>query len=131
MRLAVEADLFCPGATYFDYGCGHGADIDYLQRLGFTSGGWDPHFRPDQPQLPADVVNIGYVINVIEDTAERRQDLLVYLALSQFGQRPKFKHLSPPLQADVKALFGSYPQACTAADLMLISLGQLALLADR
>ena len=83
MRLAVEAGLFCPGTTYFDYGCGHGADIDYLQRLGFTSSGWDPHFRPDQPQVPADVVNIGYVINVIEDTAERRQALLKAWSLTQ------------------------------------------------
>lgn len=27
--------------------------------------------RPDIPRIPADVVNLGYVINVIEDTAER------------------------------------------------------------
>ncbi len=45
--------------------------------------------------------------------------------------KPVFQTPIAPLQADVKALFGSYPQACTAADLMLISLGQPALLADR
>jgi hypothetical protein len=45
----------------------------------------------------------------------------VYLALSHFGQRPKFKDLSPTLRTDIKALFGSYQQACTAADLMLMS----------
>jgi hypothetical protein len=33
--------------------------------------------------LPADVVNIGYVINVIEDTAERRQALLKAWSLTQ------------------------------------------------
>ncbi|HIK46948.1 MAG TPA: DNA phosphorothioation-associated putative methyltransferase, partial [Leptolyngbyaceae cyanobacterium M65_K2018_010] len=301
VRLAVEAGLFPPGTTYFDYGCGHGADMEYIHRLGLTSSGWDPHFRPDIPHTPADVVNLGYVINVIENTAERREalinawelaqkvlivaaqvliddrvqgviaygdgiitsrntfqkyyeqeelkayidqvlgvdaipialgiylvfrdeaqaeafrasrfrsrataprirlkvskfeeyrdrlqplmdfytdrgrlptvdelgidtlvplqatfgsikrafnlvlqatdarewdaiadkrrnDLLVYLALSHFGKRPRFKDLSPPLQQDIKALFGSYPQACTAADLMLMSLGRMELVAER
>jgi DNA phosphorothioation-associated putative methyltransferase len=301
VRLAVEAGLFPPHTTYFDYGCGHGADIEYIHRMGLTSSGWDPHFRPDIPHRAADVVNLGYVINVIEDTAERREalinawglaqkvlivaaqvliddrtrgvmaygdgiitsrntfqkyyeqeelkayidqvlgvdaipialgiylvfrddaqaetfrasrfrsrataprirlkvskfeeyrdrlqplmdfytdrgrlptveelgaetlaplqdtfgsikraftvvlqatdagewdaiadkrrnDLLVYLALSHFGKRPKFKDLSPDLQQDIKALFGSYQQACTAADLMLMSLGRMELIEDR
>ena len=304
VRLAVEAGLFPPDTTYFDYGCGHGADIEYIHRLGLTSTGWDPHFRPDIPRTPADVVNLGYIINVIENTAERREalinawglaqkvlivaaqvliddrtrgviaygdgiitsrhtfqkyyeqeelkayidqvlgvdaipialgiyfvfrdeaqaeafrasrfrsrataprirlkvskfeayrdqlqplmdfytdrgrlptleelgavgaqhavplqetfgsikraftvvlqatdvgewdaiadkrrnDLLVYLALSHFGHRPKFKDLSPQLQQDIKALFGSYQQACTAADLMLMSLGQMDLVEQR
>ena len=301
VRLAVEAGLFPPETTYFDYGCGHGADIEYIHRLGLTSAGWDPHFRPDIPHTPADVVNLGYIINVIEDTAERREalinawslaqkvlivaaqvliddrtrgviaygdgiitsrntfqkyyeqeelkayidqvlgvdaipialgiyfvfrdeaqseafrasrfrsrataprirlkvskfeeyrdrlqplmdfytdrgrlpsveelgaqeltslqetfgsikrafnivlqatdvgewdaiadkrrnDLLVYLALSHFGKRPKFKDLSPELQQDIKALFGSYHQACTAADLMLMSLGSTDLIEER
>jgi DNA phosphorothioation-associated putative methyltransferase len=62
---------------------------------------------------------------------KRRHDLLVYLALSHFGQRPKFKDLSPTLRTDIKALFGSYPQACTAADLMLMSLGRTELMEER
>ncbi|MBD1915003.1 MULTISPECIES: DNA phosphorothioation-associated putative methyltransferase [Cyanophyceae] len=301
VRLAVEAGLFPPDTTYFDYGCGHGADIEYIHRLGLASSGWDPHFKPDIPHTPADVVNLGYIINVIEDTAERREalikawglaqkvlivaaqvliddrtrgviaygdgiitsrntfqkyyeqeelkayidqvlgvdaipialgiyfvfrdeaqaegfrasrfrsrataprirlkvskfeeyrerlqplmdfytdrgrlpsveelgaqeltclqetfgsikraftvvlqatdvgewdaisdkrrkDLLVYLALSHFGKRPKFKDLSPELQQDIKALFGSYQQACTAADLMLMSLGRTDLIEER
>jgi hypothetical protein len=83
VRLAVEAGLFPPDTTYFDYGCGHGADIEYIQRLGLTSSGWDPYFRPDVPHTPADVVNIGYVINVIEDTAERREALVNAWNLAQ------------------------------------------------
>ena len=31
----------------------------------------DPAFFPDETRTPADVVNLGYVINVIEDPAER------------------------------------------------------------
>ncbi|MEB3229920.1 MAG: DNA phosphorothioation-associated putative methyltransferase [Leptolyngbyaceae bacterium] len=308
VRLAVEAGLFLADTTYFDYGCGHGADIEYIHRLGHSSTGWDPYYRPDDQPVPdttADVVNLGYVINVIEDTAERRealvnawaiaqkvlivaaqvliddrtrgviaygdgiitsrntfqkyyeqeelkayidqvlgvdsipialgiyfvfrdegqaetfrasryrsrarapqirikvskfeeyrqllqplmdfytergrlptheelvtdasarnctaiknqfgslkraftiilqatdvgewdaiadtrrQDLMVYLALSHFGRRPKLRDLSPIVQTDIKALFGSYQQACTAADLMLMSLGNTALLAER
>jgi DNA phosphorothioation-associated putative methyltransferase len=62
---------------------------------------------------------------------KRRHDLLVYLALSHFGQRPKFKDLSPTLRTDIKALFGSYQQACTAADLMLMTLGRTELIEER
>jgi DNA phosphorothioation-associated putative methyltransferase len=301
VRLAMEAGLFPPDTTYFDYGCGHGADIEYIHRMGLPSSGWDPYFRPDVSRTQADVVNLGYVINVIEDTAERREalinawnlaqkvlivaaqvliddrtrgviaygdgiitsrntfqkyyeqeelkayidqvlgvdaipvalgiyfvfrdeaqaeafrasrfrsratapririkvnkfeeyrellqplmdfytdrgrlptveemgtealgplqsefgsikrafniilkatdvgewdaiadkrrnDLMVYLALTHFGKRPKFKDLSPSVQADIKALFGSYQQACTAADLMLMSLGQTSLIEER
>jgi hypothetical protein len=82
VRLAVEAGLFPPDTTYFDYGCGHGADIEYIQRLGLTSSGWDPHYRLMCPS-PADVVNLGYVINVIEDTAERREALINAWNLAQ------------------------------------------------
>lgn len=311
IRLALEAGLFSPHATYFDYGCGHGADIDYIARLGYESAGWDPYYRPHTELAAADVVNLGYVINVIENMAERReallnawnltqnvlivaaqvliddrtrgviaygdgiitrrntfqkyyqqeelktyidqvlgvdsipvalgiyfvfrkdaqaetfrasrfrsrarapqirlkvntfeeyrdllrplmefytergrlptssevaandswpdaaeisawksiqntfgslkrafkiilqatdagewdtisekrrQDFLVYLALSHFGRRPKFKELSPAVQNDVRALFGSYQQACTASDLMLMSLGNTEIIANR
>ncbi|MEM1279664.1 MAG: DNA phosphorothioation-associated putative methyltransferase [Cyanobacteria bacterium P01_H01_bin.152] len=305
VRLAVEAGLFPPETTYFDYGCGQGADIEHIKRLGLTSAGWDPYYRPDETRVSADVVNLGYVINVIEDTTERREalinawelaqkvlivaaqvlisdrtrgviaygdgiitsrntfqkyyeqeelkayidqvlgvdsipvalgiyfvfrddaqaeafrasrfrsrataprirlkvnkfeqyrellqplmdfyrdrgrlptaeeiatdvgahgcaplpetfgsikrafkvilqatdagewdaisdkrrnDLMVYLALSHFGKRPKFKDLFPVVRSDIKALFGNYQQACTAADLMLMSLGQTALIEER
>lgn len=301
VRLAVEAGLFPPDTSYFDYGCGHGADIEYIKRIGLASSGWDPHYRPDEDPVSADVVNLGYVINVIEDTAERREalinawnlsqkvlivaaqvliddrtrgviaygdgiitsrntfqkyyeqeelksyidqvlgvdaipvalgiyfvfrdeaqaevfrasrfrsrataprirlkvnkfeeyrellqplmdfytdrgrlpaveeldqgalgplqsefgsikrafkvilqatdagewdaisdkrrnDLLVYLALSHFGKRPRFKDFSSTVQTDIKALFGTYQQACTAADLMLMSLGRTELIEER
>ncbi len=301
IRLAVEAELFEPDVSFFDYGCGHGADIEYIRKLGYKSEGWDPHFRPNIKHQEADIVNLGYVINVVENMAERReallkawaltrkalvvsaqvlindrangviaygdgiitsrntfqkyydqqelknyidqvlgvdavpvalgiyfvfrdetraesfrasrfrsrattprvrinvkrfedykellqpvmafytdrgrlptaeeleteelasltaefgnvrrafkiilqatnssewddiaekrrQDLLVYLALSQFGRRPKFRDLAPVVQNDIKALFGSYQQACMAADLMLMSLGNTDVIADR
>ncbi|MEL6249680.1 MAG: DNA phosphorothioation-associated putative methyltransferase [Cyanobacteria bacterium J06627_15] len=301
VRLALEAGLFSPDTTFFDYGCGHGGDVDRMGQKGFVSQGWDPFYQPDTLHQAAQVVNLGYVINVIEDPAERRealvnawdlteavlivaaqvlvadsrrglmayedgvitrrntfqryyeqeelktyidqvlgtdavpvalgiyfvfrdearaesfrasrfrsrattprvrlsvkrfedykallqplmafytergrlptveemadserlsitetfgtvrrafkvvlqatdahawdsiadhrrQDLLVYLALSQFSRRPRFRELAPAVQQDIRALFGSYRQACTAADLMLITLGNMDAIATR
>ena len=298
MRLALEAGLFNQQTTFLDYGCGQGGDLERVAKLGYTSSGWDPHYRPDTALTAADVVNLGYVINVIESQAERREalikaweltqqvlivaaqvliaqgnsqiaygdgvitsrntfqkyydqeelklyidqvlsvdaipvalgiyfvfrdesqaqnfrasrfrsrvsvpkiqlsnkrfedykeqlaplmtfytergrlptleelpeteglsaefgtlrrafqivlqatnpqewdaisdrrrgDLLVYLALSHFGHRPKLRDLAPVIQTDIKSLFGGYQQACTAADLMLMSLGNLAVVAER
>jgi len=76
VRLALEAGLFSPETTFFDYGCGHGSDITRIAQQGYTSSGWDPYYSPDHPRTPADVVNLGYVINVIEELAERRQALI-------------------------------------------------------
>ena len=67
--------LIVPGVTVFDYGCGHGQDIELLAAQGIACDGWDPAFRPDSPKHPADVVNLGYVLNVIEDVEERTEAL--------------------------------------------------------
>ncbi|WP_009634349.1 DNA phosphorothioation-associated putative methyltransferase [Synechocystis sp. PCC 7509] len=76
VRLALEANLFSPETTFFDYGCGYGGDISCINKLGYSSTGWDPHYSPDTPRIAADIVNLGYVINVIEDTKERREALI-------------------------------------------------------
>ncbi len=299
VRSALEAGLFTQGCTFFDYGCGQGNDLKLISQQGFVSEGWDPYYRPNAPRIPADIVNLGYVINVIEDPAERRealrnaweltqkvlivaaqvlledatqgqiaygdgvitrrntfqkyydqeelkayidqvlevdaipvalgiyfvfrdeaqaqtfrasrfrsrattpriqkqvkrfedyrelltplmdfvtergrmpvkgelsceaeiigelgslhrafqiilqvtdqqewrqiaeqrkQDLLLYLALTHFGHRPRLHQLTPEVQADIKALFGTYRQACTQADAMLKSLGNLSLVAEK
>jgi DNA phosphorothioation-associated putative methyltransferase len=55
----------------FDYGCGKGTDIEGLTALGITATGWDPFYRPAAALAEADVVNLGFVINVIEDFNER------------------------------------------------------------
>ena len=76
VRLALEADLFSPQMSFFDYGCGHGADVKIMAENGYQSSGWDPHYSPDTPKNKADVVNLGYIINVIENMAERREALI-------------------------------------------------------
>jgi len=62
-------------SSFFDYGCGHGGDIERMTARGYISAGWDPYYRPDTPRTSADIVNLGYVLNVIEDLDERRQAL--------------------------------------------------------
>ena len=62
-------------AGVFDYGCGRGNDIAILEAAGIKVSGWDPHFRPDVELVRADVVNLGYVLNVIERKEEREHTL--------------------------------------------------------
>lgn len=59
----------------FDYGCGRGGDLAQLEQLGVAACGWDPHFAPSAPRTPADIVNLGFVLNVIENHAERAEAL--------------------------------------------------------
>lgn len=75
MALAFEDGVLSDGLSVLDYGCGRGGDVDRLRQLGLRAAGWDPTHRPDTPLAEADVVNLGYVLNVIEEQAERRDAL--------------------------------------------------------
>ncbi len=83
VRSALEAGLFTAGTTFFDYGCGHGGDVQRIVQQGFVGSGWDPYYQPDTLHVSADIVNLGYVINVIENPAERREALVNAWALTQ------------------------------------------------
>lgn len=76
MALACDDGLVTDSVSVFDYGCGRGGDVDRLRAAGVEVSGWDPAFAPDWVRRPADVVNLGYVVNVIERPAERRGALL-------------------------------------------------------
>lgn len=71
IKLALELDLINKGKTVFDYGCGRGDDIRSLTNLGIKCSGWDPEHKKAAEIKSADVVNFGYVINVIENPQER------------------------------------------------------------
>jgi DNA phosphorothioation-associated putative methyltransferase len=75
VALALEHEVLSPDKTFFDFGCGHGDDYRGLASLGFDAVGWDPLNHPDGTQRAGDVVNLGYVLNVIEDIRERAQVL--------------------------------------------------------
>ncbi len=69
--------------SVFDYGCGKGDDIRNLSANAIHVSGWDPHYAPEQPKQAADIVNLGFVINVIENPAERLAALQGAYALTQ------------------------------------------------
>lgn len=71
VSFALADGVLAPGLSVFDYGCGKGDDLRNLAALGYEANGWDPAFRPRAERQPSDVVNIGYVVNVIEDQRER------------------------------------------------------------
>lgn len=75
MSLLVRHGLISPTTTVFDYGCGQGDDLRALESQGIPATGWDPHFAPDRAITAAEIVNLGFVLNVIEDDAERRHAL--------------------------------------------------------
>lgn len=67
--------LIGEGNSFFDYGCGHGEDVLQMKQMGIVAEGWDPVLRPNADRKSADIVNLGYVINVIEDLEERAATL--------------------------------------------------------
>ena len=75
VALAQIQGLIGPDVSFFDYGCGFGEDVRLLRTAGIEAEGWDPHYRPTTARRPADCVNLGYVLNVIEETQEREQTL--------------------------------------------------------
>lgn len=62
--------------SIFDYGCGRGDDLRELEAHGLDVLGWDPVFFPDTEKVKSDIVNLGFVLNVIEDQDERLEALL-------------------------------------------------------
>ena len=85
--------------SVLDYGCGRGDDVEALKKAQIDAKGWDPHFSPDQQNLEiCDVVNLGFVLNVIEDRDERIEAL--------------------------RLAFG-YARQCLAVSVMLIGKGDL------
>jgi hypothetical protein len=76
VKTLLEYGLLKGDMTFFDYGCGQGSDVRGLQALGHQADGWDPVYRADREKREADIVNMGYVLNVIEDPAERVETLV-------------------------------------------------------
>jgi DNA phosphorothioation-associated putative methyltransferase len=74
-RQALLDGILRPEWTLLDYGSGRGGDVARLLYLGIPATGWDPHHGGARPGQPYDVVTLTYVVNVIENPAER-QDVL-------------------------------------------------------
>ncbi len=83
VRSILEHGQLPPGSRFLDYGCGLGADVRAIRELGFEADGWDPIYAPEVVRTEADVVNLGYVLNVVEDPVERLETLVSAWRLSK------------------------------------------------
>lgn len=83
VQLLLRHNLLQPGQSFFDYGCGRGGDIEALNTHGVEANGWDPHFANDRPLSESDAVNLGFVVNVIEDPAERVEAIRKAFAIAR------------------------------------------------
>lgn len=76
MKTLAKNGFLSGDYSIFDYGCGRGDDLRELEAHGLDALGWDPNFNPDSDIVNSDIVNIGFVINVIEDQDERMAAVL-------------------------------------------------------
>ncbi len=82
VQILIKHGLLSSESSFFDYGCGRGTDMSALKEAGISVGGWDPHYAPENEIQSADVVNLGFVVNVIEDSAERVEAIQKAFALA-------------------------------------------------
>ena len=83
VQLLLRHGLMSSGKSFFDFGCGKGDDVNGLQQGGFEACGWDPHFTPENSLTESDVVNLGFVLNVIEKPKERVKALKAAWSLTR------------------------------------------------
>ncbi|PWW23471.1 DNA phosphorothioation-associated putative methyltransferase [Geodermatophilus normandii] len=75
VRQALQDGVVRPDTSVLDFGSGRGGDVARLRAMGVEARGWDPYFDPDVAATPSNAVLLVYVLNVIEDDAERTETL--------------------------------------------------------
>lgn len=75
MQTLARHGYFDGNHSVLDYGCGKGDDVRELEAHGINVLGWDPVHKSEDAPTKRDIVNLGFVINVIEDINERRETL--------------------------------------------------------
>ena len=83
VRILLKLGFLDGRYSLFDYGCGHGDDLRILTNLNIAADGWDPVYKPHGARQPAEIVNLGFVLNVIEDPDERRETLTTAFSLAR------------------------------------------------
>ena len=76
MQALARHNYLTGNYSILDYGCGKGDDVRELEAHGVDVIGWDPTHRPDEKVKECDIVNLGFVLNVIEDREERKETLI-------------------------------------------------------
>lgn len=69
-----------------DFGCGYGADVDFLKDKGFDVTGYDPHHAPTYPEGAFDTILCHYVLNVLFPKEQSRVLMQVAELLRPSGQ---------------------------------------------
>ena len=75
MQLIAQHGYLDGSYSVLDYGCGKGDDVRELEAHGIDVVGWDPVFANETKVRNCDVVNLGFVLNVIENPKERAEAL--------------------------------------------------------
>lgn len=98
VRLALLSGIINVETTVFDYGCGRGIDVKFLNFQGIKAVGYDSHYFPEKNFIQSDIVMLNYVLNVIE-IPEERLDVLRFcyelaiqgllIAVRLLNERPK------------------------------------------
>jgi DNA phosphorothioation-associated putative methyltransferase len=107
IRMAVQDGIVSSVTEVFDYGCGLGDDIRRLTDAGITSFGWDPAHQLSGAKRAADVVNLGYVVNVVERPDERAASLR-----DAWGYAKSVLVIAARLKAENDATFAAYEDGC-------------------
>src|SRR5690606_31980514 len=75
MQLLAQHGFLDGRFSVLDYGCGKGDDVRELEAHGLDVVGWDPVYANEPNLRRCDLVNLGFVRNVIEDPKERAEAL--------------------------------------------------------
>lgn len=75
MQVLARHGYFDGEPSILDYGCGKGDDVRELEAHGIDIIGWDPVHAPEVDKQKSDIVNLGFVLNVIEEREERSETL--------------------------------------------------------
>lgn len=76
VRIALQKSLLDKDSSILDYGCGRGFDARCLLDKGYLCNYYDPYYFPNTKLQKAHTVLLTYVLNVIEDIAERERVLI-------------------------------------------------------
>ena len=76
MQILAQHDYLNGDWSIFDYGCGKGDDMRELEAHGININSWDPIYSPANEKIKSDIVNLGFVLNVIENRKERTETLI-------------------------------------------------------
>lgn len=75
MQILARHNYLSGDYSVLDYGCGKGDDLREIEAHGINCSGWDPVHNPEGELINSDIVNLGFVLNVIEDRPERDETL--------------------------------------------------------